>query len=432
VRQLLWLSWLILLLQGCGLIRSQLPKPLPEPADTLFVETPAPVSPPAVAYKPAIDLFLTEYAERYHNRRLGLVTNQTGVDARLNSDRLHLQRAPGLRLEVLFAPEHGIDGSLAAGAAVADRRDPQTGLPVRSLYGIRAEADALLGLDVILYDIQDIGIRPYTYISTLYRVMEAAAAAGIEVVVLDRPNPLGGERLAGAPLDPAFRSFIGIAPIPYIYGLTVGELARYFQREHRLDCRLTVVPMQGWQRRQIWRDLPLAWVPTSPNLPGWETAFYCATTGGIGELGQFNLGVGTPLPFQVVGAPWLDPYALIRFLEEAKLPGVRFLPHFYRPTWGRFAEEWIPGMLIRITDYDSYRPFETQIHILYFLYQLYPERALFSSAEPEKVGMFDKAMGSDDIRIALEAGATPGMILRDMEPGLNRFREVREEYKIYP
>ncbi len=428
-RQLLTMWSLLLMLQGCSYFRP-LPTGETPAADTLWVRPES--SLPQADFLPAIDHFLEDYSDRYRGMRLGLVTNQTGVDAALNSNRLRLQNQTGLQLELLFAPEHGIDGSLTAGLPVQDRLDPITGLVVRSLYGIRAEADALSGLDVIIYDIQDIGIRPYTYISTLYRVMEAAAAADLEVVVLDRPNPLGGELLEGAPLQEEFISFIGIAPIPYIYGMTVGELASYFKGEMRIDCRLTVVPMQGWQRRQIFRDLPLSWVPTSPNLPDWQSAFYCATTGGIGELGQFNLGVGTPLPFQVIGAPWLDPYALIRFLEEAQLPGVRFLPHYYHPTWGRFAEELIPGIMIRITDFAVYRPLATQLHLLYFLYQMYPEHNLFRSAVENKVKMFDKALGSDSVRLALEAGATPGMILRDMEEPLRRFNRTRRHYLIYP
>jgi uncharacterized protein YbbC (DUF1343 family) len=422
----------ILLLTGCSFFKPLERRPA-DPADSTLetpVSIPTPATPSSI-FQPAIDIFLKDQADRYLGLRLGLITNQTGVDAGLNSNRQRLLAA-GLTLEVLFAPEHGIDGSIEAGLKVEDRRDHLTGLPVKSLYGIHTEADALAGLDVVIYDIQDIGIRPYTYISTLLRVMEASAAAGIEVIVLDRPNPLGGMLLEGSPLEEEFISFIGIAPIPYVYGLTAGELARYFKREMRIDCDLTVIRMAGWQREQHFGDLPLTWVPTSPNLPQWETAYYCATTGGIGELGQFNLGVGTPLPFQVIGAPWLDPYRLIGFLEEAQLPGVRFLPHFYRPTWGKFAEEFIPGVLIRITDFKTYQPYLTQLHLLYFLYQMYPEHNLFRTAVASKVQMFDKAMGSDTIRLALEAGATPGMILRDAKEDLQQFRRIREQYLMYP
>jgi uncharacterized protein YbbC (DUF1343 family) len=430
--KLLMLTAIVLLLTGCSSFKPLAKKP-PSPADSTLetpVSIPTPATPAAV-FQPAIDIFLAEQAVNYLDMRLGLVTNQTGVDADLNSNRQRLLAA-GLMLEVLFAPEHGINGSIEAGLKVEDRHDPLTGLPVKSLYGIHTEADALAGLDGVIYDIQDIGIRPYTYISTLLRVMEASAAAGIEVIVLDRPNPLGGLLLEGSPLEEEFISFIGIAPIPYVYGLTAGELATYFKREMQIDCELTVVMMSGWLREQHFGELPLTWVPTSPNLPQWETAYYCATTGGIGELGQFNLGVGTPLPFQVIGAPWLDPYRLISFLEEAQLPSVRFLPHFYRPTWGKFAEELIPGVLIRITDFNTYQPFLTQLHLLYFLYQMYPDHNLFRTSVASKVQMFDKAMGSDKVRLALEAGATPDMILRDSQIDLLQFRRVRDKYLIYP
>ena len=372
-----------------------------------------------------------ELLNALRNKRLGLITNQTGVDDHLRSFRKRLAEAEDLDLVRLFAPEHGINGNVAAGDSVSDGMDPETGLPVYSLYGIKSGKDPFLGLDAVIYDIQDTGVRPYTYISILYETLEAAAESGLRVVVLDRPNPLGGTLVDGPLLEPDFRSFIGIAPIPYVYGLTVGELAIFFNENLGIGAKLHVVTMQGWRPESNFGDLPLAWVPTSPNIPSWETAFYNAATGAIGELGQVNLGVGTPLPFQIIGAPWIKPRELIRELECRKLPGVHFLPYYYRVTRGRFKGEEIPGILLRVTDWYSFRPVTTQLHLLEVLNHQHP-KGLFASAAPEKLAMFRKAMGTARVDRALSEGMSARELAAEFSRQAKNFLASREHCLLYP
>ena len=270
-------------------------------------------------------------------RKVGLVTNPSGVDRNLNSTIDLLYNAPGVELVALYGPEHGVRGDVYAGGKVSDTIDEATGLPVYSLYGStrKPTPEMLEGIDVMVYDIQDVGARSYTFISTLGLVMEACAEKGIEVMVLDRPNPLGGNKIEGCYVEQPFNSFVSQYRIPYIYGLTVGELAQLINEEGLnrgqlgdqapSKCRLSVVPMEGWTRDMLYEDTGLPWVLPSPNIPFKDTPMYYAAAGICGELyGFMNIGIGYTLPFQVFGATWLDPDKLKAKLESYDLPGISF------------------------------------------------------------------------------------------------------------
>ncbi|TAM59612.1 DUF1343 domain-containing protein, partial [bacterium] len=257
------------------------------------------------------DVFLSREIERLRGRCVGIVTNPTGVTARLTPivDAVHAD--PQICLHALYAPEHGLRGAAAAGAHVASSTDSLTGLPVYSLYGAqrRPTAAMLDGVEVLLVDLQDVGDRDYTYVSTLANVMAAAREHGREVWVLDRPNPVGGSAVEGPVLDPRYRSFISLYPIALRHGLTIGELARMMNEHFGIGCTLRVVAMEGWRRAMIWSDTGLQWVQTSPNIPTWETCFPFLTTGLLDGLGVFN-GVGTTRPFFIAGARGADPERL--------------------------------------------------------------------------------------------------------------------------
>ncbi len=378
---------------------------------------------------PGIDVLLRERLDLLKDKRVGLITNPTGLTSDLRTNIDALQEA-GVNLVALFGPEHGVRGDVEAGKAVASYTDAKTGIPVYSLYGKtrKPTPEMLKNVDVLLYDIQDIGSRPYTYISTMAVSMEAARDAGTPFVVLDRPNPLGGQLVEGPVLNPQFKSFIGIYPIPYIYGLTVGELARLFNEEFGIGCDLTVVPMKGWHRDMLFEDTGLVWVPTSPHIPHPLTAFACAATGGMGELGTVNEGVGTPLPFELVGAPWIDAEKLANALNARRLPGVFFRPTAYRPYYFRFKNQQLWGVQIHILDPHIFHPVLTQLHILHALLSLFPSHNIFDT---NRTASFDRAWGTDQVRLMLSQGADPESIVASWQEKLSQYREIRRKYLMY-
>ena len=260
----------------------------------------------------------------------------------------------------------------------------------------------LRGIEVLVYDIQDIGCRSYTFISTLGNVMEAACEAGITVVVLDRPNPLGGLKVEGAGVDTDCRSFVSQFDIPYLYGLTVGELARYLNEE--IGCDLQVVPMQGWKRSMRFADTGLPWVPTSPHIPQAETALYYPATGILGELGVLSIGVGYTLPFQTVAAPWIDAGQLADSLNALQLDGILFRPIHYKPYYGLYKGEAVHGVELHITDFNALKLTEVQFAIVCKLLQLYPEQPFLRTPTATQWRMFDQVCGSKQFRPLLEQG----------------------------
>lgn len=349
-------------------------------------------------------IFNKELHSTLKGRKIGIVTNHTAVNGKMQTTAdLFKENAKtiGYQLVAFFAPEHGIDGKAWAEHLVSDEKDAH-GTPIYSLFGkgglVRPTDKMLLGIDLLIFDIQDIGSRSYTYTTTLFYVMEEAAKRGIKVIVLDRPNPINGVVVDGPMLEEKFRSPVGYLNVPYCHGMTVGELATFFNEEYKIRCSLTVIPMRGWLRTMTFADTGLSWVPTSPQIPEASTALYYPTTGILGELQIVNIGVGYTLPFKVVGAPWIKAEELAKNLNQQHFPGVHFTPFHYRPYWGRFAKEDCQGVLITITDPRTYKPVATQYLLIGMLKSLYPEKfkTAFDLASARKE-MFCKVNGTEEV-----------------------------------
>lgn len=371
------------------------------------------------------------------NKRVGLITNSTGVTSELYSTIDVLYRAPNVKLVALFSPEHGIRGDLGAGKEVNNDRDPITGLPVYSLYGRtrKPTPEMLDSIDILVYDIQDIGVRSYTYISTMGLAMEAAAENNIPFVVLDRPNPLTGIRVEGPILNPQLKSFIGAYPIPYVYGLTAGELALMINGEgwlgNGLKCEVQVVQMEGWKRTMWWDDTGLPWVPTSPHIPHSFTPMFYVMTGLLGELGTANQGVGYTLPFELVGAPWISGTVLAHYLNSLQIDGVRFRATSYVPFYMDTTGTRYRGVQIHIVDREKVSLTRVQLSILKALLTLFPSYNIFDRAKPEKLLAFDKAIGTEFIRQSLQRGVHIDDILNHIELQLKNYQKVRQKYLLY-
>lgn len=359
--------------------------------------------------KTGIEVLRDRGFEGLLGKRVGLVTNPSGVDSQLNTTVDILFAAPEVNLVALYGPEHGVRGNAYAGDKVADSRDSKTGLPVYSLYGTtrKPTPEMLEGIDVMVYDIQDVGVRSYTFISTLGLVMEACAAKDIEVMVLDRPNPLGGNKIEGCYVEQPFNSFVSQYKIPYIYGLTVGELANLVNEEglnrgqkgnqEPVKCKLSVIPMEGWTRDMLYEDTGLPWVLPSPNIPFKDSPMYYAASGVCGELyGFMNIGIGYTLPFQLFGALWLDPEKLMAKLESYNLPGISFRTIWFKPYFGSLAGKHVKGLQFFFTDYEKARVTETQFYVMQAVAELYPDKKAFEVVTG--IGLFDKVCGTDFIR----------------------------------
>jgi uncharacterized protein YbbC (DUF1343 family) len=375
-------------------------------------------------------------------KRVGLVTNPSGVDSGLKSTIDILYKAPGVQLVALYGPEHGVRGDVYAGGKVSDTKDEATGLPVYSLYGAtrKPTPEMLEGIDVMVYDIQDVGVRSYTFISTLGLVMQACAAKGIEVVVLDRPNPLGGNKIEGSYVEPGFYSFVSQYKIPYIYGLTVGEFAEFINEEglnkgqkgtdvHQ-KCNLTVVPMEGWTRDMLYEDTGLPWVLPSPNIPFKDTPMYYAASGLCGELyGFMNIGIGYTLPFQLFGATWLDAVKLKAKLDSYDLPGISFRTIWFKPFSGSQKGQLVQGLQYFFTDYEKARVTETQFYVIQAVKELYPDKGAFEVISG--YGLFDKVCGTDYVRLELSKGYKVADIQSFWRKDEDSFRSLSQKYHIY-
>jgi uncharacterized protein YbbC (DUF1343 family) len=356
-------------------------------------------------------------------KRVGLVTNQTSVDSRGNKTRVLLHQH--CNLVALYTPEHGLSGTEKAGRYVKSRKDPLTGLAAYSLYGpTRKSTPAMLrGIDVLVFDIQDIGCRSYTYISTMGKCMEAAAENNVSFVVLDHPNPLGGVRIEGPSVEPSWISFVGQFPVPYVHGLTVGELAKMANDRGwiRGHCNLTVVPMRGWSRSMTWTDTGLHWIPTSPNIPYATTPVYYVVTGMIGELNGAETGVGGRAPFEVIAANWVNAPDFTRYLRSLDLSGVIFTA---------FDHGHVHGSSMRISP--APRASLTGLGI-YMLAEL--NRAsgsnLFRRSNHSKLDIFFKCYGSALIRSQLERGLSPARIVASWQSNVASFRAARAPYLLY-
>lgn len=335
-------------------------------------------------------------------KRVGLLTNPTGVDNNLKSTVDILFEAKGVNLTALFAPEHGVRGNEYAGAKFANSKDKRTGLPVFSLHGKtkKPTAEMLKNVDVIVYDIQDIGCRSYTFISSLGLLMEAAAENGKEVVVLDRPNPLGGEKVEGPIVEPKYTSFISQFPIPYIYGLTCGELATMLNEEGMTakKCSLTVVKMEGWKRDMTYKETGLKWVLTSPHIPNMNTSFYYPLSGIVGELSVLSVGVGYTMPFELFGASWANADTLASAMNALKLDGLLFRPIVYKPYYAFGKGELLQGVQVYITDFEKAKLTEVQFYVLQELKKLYPQKDFFTLSGQKNCRSFDYVCGSGQVR----------------------------------
>ncbi|MGE3180721.1 MAG: exo-beta-N-acetylmuramidase NamZ domain-containing protein [Phycisphaerae bacterium] len=381
-----------------------------------------------------IDVVIADDFATLRGKRVGLITNPTGVtsDLRATADVLHA--APQVELIALFGPEHGVRGDVPAGEHIQDGKDAATGLPTYSLYGKtrKPTREMLHGLDALVFDIQDIGARSYTYVSTMAVSMQAAAEHDVEFIVLDRPNPLGGNRMEGATWEPEFQSFVSYLPVPYVHGMTVGELAKLINDDARLmpqgKCKLTVVPMQGWQRNMLWRDTGLQWVPTSPHVPHADSAMFYAATGIMGELHVLSEGVGVPVPFELAGFPGADAAAMAAALNRRELPGVIFRPTYFKPFYGSFEKKDCGGVQVHLVDPHAAHLTGIQFHVLDVVRTLQPDLALFGN---KRDNMFDKVCGTQRIREAFEAGKSATDVLAIWDEGIDAFREKRKSYLLY-
>ena len=387
--------------------------------------------------KPGIEVLAETGFEPLKGKRVGLLTNATGVDSRLNSTIDILHHAPEVDLVALFAPEHGVRGDIPAGERVAPTTDPATGIRVHSLYGATKTPtpEMLSGIDVMVYDIQDNGCRSYTFISSMGLAMDACARAGKEFMVLDRPNPLGGNKTEGAPTAPGNTSFLAKYPIPYIYGLTAGELAAMIAGEGWLKSttplKLTVIPMEGWHRSMLWDDTGLPWVPTSPQLPSAETAIYYPATGILGELDYLSIGVGYTLPFRTFAATWIDGRKFAEALNAREIPGVLFRPISYKPYFGFSAGKQVQGVEVYVTDFDAAPLTLIQFHAMETLAKLYPAHKASAGASQARFGMFDKVMGNKEMRPIFFRAHSVADLQPIWEKGVRQFQEKKQKYHHY-
>lgn len=383
-----------------------------------------------------VDVFFNgPYKTYLKGKKVGLVSNHTGVNKDFVSTfDLLKKHAKTYEVKALFSPEHGWTGSAYAFENVPDSQRKK--IAIYSLHGkTRRPTQAMLkDIDLLIFDIQDVGVRAYTYISTLFYVMEEAAKRGIEVVVLDRPNPITGVTIDGSGMEKKYRSFIGYIDVPYCHGMTVGELARFFNKEYKVGCKLHVIKMKGWKRTMTYADTGLAWIPTSPHIPEKDTPLYYATTGMLGELEMVNIGVGYTLPFKIVGAPWIHAEEYAKTLNEQGLEGISFIPFHFKPFYGRFKGKNCQGVLLRITDAKCYRPQKTLCVLMGLLKSLYPDKVKqeMKKLPPGKKTLFCKASGSEKMLTLMKKEPFPSWKMAEFQTtGTGEFLKKREPYLLY-
>jgi uncharacterized protein YbbC (DUF1343 family) len=385
--------------------------------------------------KTGIEVLRNQSFKLLEGKRVGLITNPTGVDSKMKPTIDILFEAPNVKLVALFGPEHGVRGDAYAGDKVDNVTDPKTGLPVFSLYGKtrKATPEMLKDIDVLVYDIQDNGCRSYTYISTMGLAMEAAAENNIEFIVLDRPNPLGGLKIEGNLTEEPFISFVSQFKIPYLYGQTCGELATMLNKEKMLknQCKLTVVKMKGWHRKMTWEDTGLEWVIASPHIPYKQSSYFYPVTGIVGELGYLSVGVGYTLPFQIIGAPWIKADSLAKALNLLELSGIAFRPIHFKPFYSVFKDEHCHGIQIHIMNYKKAKLSDVQFYIMQELKKLYPEKAVFDNANKERYNMFDKVSGSDQIRLKFSVNHSFEDIKGYWNKDVESYRKLSKKYYMY-
>ncbi len=371
-----------------------------------------------------IDVLKSQGFAPLAGKRVGLVTNQTGVDSAGTKTRLILKRAQGVQLVALYSPEHGIDGTVGAGKYVASRKDAATGLTVHSLYGPtrKPTPEMLRGIDVLVYDMQDIGVRSYTYVSTMAKCMEACGEQKIPFIVLDRPNPLGGTRVEGPGIEGKWISFVGQLPVPYLHGMTVGELAKMANAHGWAGgrCQLTVVPMQGWTRDMTWQHTGLRWVQTSPNIPRAASVPYYAATSIFGSLegAALDVGIGTDAPFQCAGKCGLDSAAFVRELHSSGLRGAE-----------PYSRKEFAGARLSLSADSAVNLAAVNIQLLCAA-QTFPRGSIFARYH-DADNILWKIYGSTSLRTQIEKGVSAAAIIAGWQPVAERFRSARQAYLLY-
>jgi len=421
---------LLLALPACS-PDPQAPAPASEPQ---AVAEPEPEAPAEVL--PGVEVLVRDYGDQLAGLRVAILTNPTGVTRELVSTIDAVRGIPGVEVVRLFSPEHGLRGQHYAGDKVNENRDPVSGLPVMSLYGAtrRPTPEMLEGLDVVLYDIQDVGHRTYTFVSSLTYLMEACEEAGVAVWVLDRPDPTGGHIVGGPMIDEDLLSFIGVHPVPQVYGMTPGEWARMIRAERTPGIDLRVIPMDGWRRGMTFGETGWIWVPTSQHIPQWTSSYFYAMTGTIGELGKVSVGVGTPTPFELIGQEWLDGVEFARRLNARDLPGVIFRPVSYAPRYALGTGKMLHGVQIHISDYHAVESARVLGALIAELAQIAPDKDLFADflREDGSPSGFLKAIGQRDIAEKLAANEVPPALLNPDSEAFRAFLQRREAYLLYP
>lgn len=376
---------------------------------------------------PGIEVLLKEEKNVLSGKKVGLITNPTGIDSKLTSIVDLLHDDPDINLTALFGPEHGVRGDAQAGASVEYYIDEKTGLPVYSLYGKtkKPTPEMLKDVEVLVFDIQDVGTRYYTYIYTMAYAMEAAKENDIPFIVLDRPNPQGGETVDGPVLEPEFSSFVGLYPIPLKHGMTVGELATLFNKEFKIGADLKVIKMKGWKRDMDYDDTGLPFVLPSPNMPTVSTTFAYPATGLI-EGTNVSEGRGTTKPFELIGAPYINGDELAGKLNAIRLPGVKFRAASFTPTFSKHAGKLSHGVEIYITDREEFKPVPTGLHIIKTIQDLYPGDFEFLAANN-----FNLLIGNGWIMSRIKEGTTVNEILKEYQVKQDAFKKVRKNYLLY-
>jgi uncharacterized protein YbbC (DUF1343 family) len=381
-----------------------------------------------------LEIFLAEPHEHLAGRRVGLVASPSSVDAELTSTVERLHQHPDVKLVALFGPEHGLRGEAQAGETVSTYTDRSTNLPVYSLYGDtkKPTPEMLEDVDVLIFDMQDGGVRFYTYLATLAYVMQAAAEADISVIVLDRPTPINGVDVEGPVLENGYESFVGPYPLPIRYGMTMGEIAGLFNRAFGIGCDLQVVQMTGWTREMWFDETGLPFVPPSPNLPTLSAlTFYPGTC--LVEGTNISEGRGTTKPFEYIGAPWIDAEALARRLNQLHLPGMRFRPVYFVPTFSKHQGQSCQGVHVHVLDRNQFRTVVTGLHILAAIQAVYPDQ--FRWRDPWNPGghyPIDLLSGGTLVREHLDASQPVPDLVNSWQENLQRFCELREDFLLYP
>lgn len=390
-----------------------------------------------IKIKTGIEVLKAQNFKCLEGKRVGLVTNPTGVDNNLKSTIDILHEAPNVKLVALYGPEHGVRGDMHAGDHVVDMKDATTGLPVFSLYGKtrKATPEMLKDIDVLVYDIQDIGCRSFTYISSMGLAMEACAENGKEFIVLDRPNPVGGLKIEGNLTEEDCISFVSQFKIPYLYALTCGELALMLNGEKMLkngvQCDLKVIKMKGWKRKMNYEDTGLQWIPSSPHVPHPHSAFFYPVSGILGEFGYVNIGVGYTIPFQMFAAPWIKANELADAMNALNVPGVEFRPMYLKPFYSVGKGELLQGVQVHLMDYNKAPLSDIQFLLMQEMARLYPEYKVFEKASKKRYRMFDQVTGSEQIRLRFSKNHQWEDIRDYWYKDVDSFRKLSKKYYLY-